>query len=197
MKRTRGSGMEILVEDIPEEGLSIRASETDRWLTESLRDALGEAFCDDGHAALDLQLLRVEQNVTLEGELSLTTHRPCDRCLVRFEERLAVPLHAVLAPLYESRRQQEREEGLGVDVVREDLEFGFYEGDRIDLADVIRENVLLDAPMKHLCREDCAGLCPRCGRNLNEGPCTCGAEKRKGSFEALKSLNLPKGKKGR
>lgn len=197
MKRTRGIGMEILIEDIPEEGLSIQASESERWLTESLRDALGEAFQDDGHAALDLRLLKVEQNVTLDGEIALTTHRPCDRCLVRFEEHSVVPLHAVLAPLYESRRQQEREEGLGVDVVREDLEFGFYEGDRIDLGDVIRENVLLDAPMQHICREDCAGLCPRCGRNLNEGACGCAAEEHKGSFEALKAIVLPKGKKQR
>lgn len=51
----------------------------------------------------------------------------------------------------------------------------YYSGDEIDLSEPLRENVLLELPMKPLCNEDCEGLCPTCGTNLNEGPCTCAA----------------------
>lgn len=48
-----------------------------------------------------------------------------------------------------------------------------FAGDAIDLDEVLRQHVLLELPMKPLCREACAGLCPRCGKDLNEGPCAC------------------------
>ena len=50
---------------------------------------------------------------------------------------------------------------------------GYYDGDRLDLGEVVREQVLLALPLKPLCREDCRGLCPRCGQNRNLGPCGC------------------------
>ncbi|HWI60313.1 MAG TPA: DUF177 domain-containing protein [Symbiobacteriaceae bacterium] len=52
----------------------------------------------------------------------------------------------------------------------------YFSGDEIDLSEPLRENVLLELPMKPLCSVDCAGLCPSCGTNLNEGACQCGEE---------------------
>ena len=52
----------------------------------------------------------------------------------------------------------------------------FYQGDHVELAPMLREHVILSAPMRPLCREECAGLCARCGKDLNEGPCQCPAE---------------------
>lgn len=49
----------------------------------------------------------------------------------------------------------------------------------IDLDPDIREEIILDYPIKPLCRPDCKGLCPKCGKNLNEGGCTCGSTKKK------------------
>ena len=49
-----------------------------------------------------------------------------------------------------------------------------FEGGEIDLTTLVWEETSLGAPIKYLCREDCAGLCPGCGANLNEGPCGCG-----------------------
>lgn len=191
--KSKGLEMEILIEDIPQEGLRVTATESEPWLADAMKDALGSAFAEGGRVELKLEIHRVEGNVSLEGTLQLETHPECDRCLTRFEERSQLSLHATLAPLYESRRQQEREEALHVEPVKEDLEFGFYEGDRFDLAEVVRENVVLEAPMQHFCREDCAGLCQKCGKNLNEGPCGCEGGRVQGSFEALKHFRL-KGK---
>jgi uncharacterized protein len=52
----------------------------------------------------------------------------------------------------------------------------FYQGDHVELGPMLREHIILAAPMQPLCREDCAGLCTRCGKDLNEGPCQCPAE---------------------
>ncbi|MFA5812780.1 MAG: DUF177 domain-containing protein, partial [bacterium] len=155
-------GFEILIDDIPEEGLEIRASEGDPWLADGVRDAFGDAFDKSSTARLTLEIHRVEGNVNLDGQIALTTHQACDRCLERYEDSASIPLHTVLAPLFETKRQREREEESGVELVKEDLEFGFYEGDRIDLADVVRELIVLALPMRHLCQDDCKGLCQRC-----------------------------------
>ena len=52
-------------------------------------------------------------------------------------------------------------------------EIGFYEGDGIELKDVLREYVLLALPMQRVCREDCQGICPVCGQNRNLVECGC------------------------
>jgi uncharacterized protein len=182
--------MEILIDDIPEEGLAVEASEADAWLAEVVSNALGESFEADGRARLALTLTRFEGNVNVDGELSLLSHPVCDRCGKPFEDRPAVHIHVVLAPLYENKRQQEREEGMEAELVREDLEFGYYEGDRFDLDEIVREQLVLAEPMKHLCREDCAGLCGRCGKDLNEGPCGCPKATEPGIFAALKDVRI-------
>ena len=162
-------GFEVLIQDIPDEGLEISATEGDPWLVEAMGDALGDAFDAKAKASLSLALHKVEGNVNIEGKIAFVSHPECDRCLTKYDEDLDVPLHTVLAPLYESERQREREMGLEAELVTEDLEFGYYEGDRIDIADVVRELIVLALPMKHLCRDDCKGLCQRCGKDLNKG----------------------------
>ena len=49
----------------------------------------------------------------------------------------------------------------------------YYDGDRLDLGEMIREQLFLSVPLKRLCREDCRGLCPTCGVNRNRTPCDC------------------------
>jgi uncharacterized protein len=66
-----------------------------------------------------------------------------------------------------SRPREETELGAG------DLEVAFYQGQSIDIDDVVREQVELALPMAKLCGESCRGLCLRCGANLNQGACAC------------------------
>ncbi len=182
--------MEILIEDIPAEGLEIEASDADPWLHEVVKDALGEAFREGDEAKVSLHIDRCEGNVNVQGEIDLSSHPACDRCLERYSFRETIPLHAVLAPLYENRRAQELAEKDEVELVKEDLEFQFYEGDRFDLAEVIREQIVLDEPMKHICSEECRGLCSKCGKNLNKTSCDCEQEKGGSTFSALKDFRV-------
>lgn len=61
-------------------------------------------------------------------------------------------------------------------------------GEQLDLAPAVRETVLLDAPSSPLCRPDCAGLCPRCGADLNQGPCGCADDLVDERWQALDAL---------
>ena len=69
------------------------------------------------------------------------------------------------------------------------VEIDFF-GRTLDLAPQVWESVLLLLPSKVLCREDCAGLCPRCGADLNEGPCSCEGEEGDPRFEVLRQFSL-------
>lgn len=96
-----------------------------------------------------------------EGDATLS----CSRCLTVFSARLHVSFEE------EFVQGEPREE---VEPTDEDRTLSFYQGEEIDLSDSLRENLLLELPMKPLCDAACAGLCPTCGANLNQGKCGCG-----------------------
>ncbi len=183
--------MEILIYDIPEEGLDISASQADAWFVDIVREVFGESYEKGDSARLALHIDRYEENINIGGTVEMGLHHTCDRCLEGFSESCTMPIHAVLAPLYENMRQRDRESGLEVELVREDLEFTFYEGDRFDLDEILQEQMLLAKPMKYLCRQDCKGLCQRCGADLNKvGGCTCREETVDPRWEALKGVQI-------
>ena len=96
----------------------------------------------------------------LTGELTTVMRCTCDRCGSEFEKRKTTPLRATLV---------DEDDG-------ENPELFLLEGTEIDLDDILRTSFVLDMDTKFLCRTDCKGLCPRCGKNLNLGPCGCGKE---------------------
>jgi uncharacterized protein len=72
---------------------------------------------------------------------------------------------------------KEIEDGEGIGLEYGDLDVGFYRDDQIDLSAVLSEQVVIDVPMKPVCSEECKGLCPNCGADLNEGECNCKEDK--------------------
>ena len=99
----------------------------------------------------------------MEGELSTTIHGLCDRCASPFDREIRFPIHAVLVT---ELADEENED-----------EWVFpLEGDSADLDDIVRTVFVLNLDSKLLCKDDCKGLCPRCGKNLNDGPCLCQKE---------------------
>ena len=65
-----------------------------------------------------------------------------------------------------------------------------FDGKTLDFTQVLQEQIIMALPVKALCKKDCRGLCPRCGADLNAGPCACGAETHSSPFAALKKLDL-------
>ena len=120
--------------------------------------------------------------VRLAGTVKATLQLECSRCLDSF----LVPVHAkvdtLFLPLVENTGEGERE------VKEDDLGVAYYQDDVIDLAEVMREQFYLALPMKPLCREDCRGLCPICGKNRNRETCACQHEWVDPRLEPLRKL---------
>ncbi len=116
-----------------------------------------------GEATLD----EMTQEIRFSGHLRVALQLECDRCLAPIALVVDSPIDLVYEPLPETVPGQELELHAG------DIDLGFYEGEGMELNDVLREQVLLDFPSRALCAEECKGLCPVCGVNRNEQSCTC------------------------
>lgn len=183
--------LEVLLVDIPDAGLDVKATEKDEWLFAALHEAVGEDFSREDKATLNLRFLKFDDNVNVDGQVEFQAHRVCDRCAKEFTQTNVVPLHAVLIPKFARKRDRDEfDEGMEDDIIEGDTEFGTYEGDRVDASDFVRSAVILAMPMKILCKVSCAGICQKCGVDLNEGKCTCGDEGPSGVWAALKNFKV-------
>jgi len=130
---------------------------------------------------VDLRVKAPDERVQVEGFLKAGLVLTCSRCACRLpwntEKRFAVEY-------WPDKTEEEGEIELDYD----DLDVGFYLGDKFDLIEVIQEQVLIDLPMNPICKEDCKGLCVKCGADLNFGDCGCEADNLDPRFETLKVL---------
>ena len=134
-------------------------------------------------ARLSGSIRRGARGYHLEGRIAAAVDLACDRCLATvpwsIDESFAVELQPATALT--------DDEEIGLDAG--DLDVTFVEGDVIDTEDVAVEQILLAMPMRVLCRDDCAGLCPSCGANRNEpDACRCEPESDP-RWEALRGLS--------
>jgi uncharacterized protein len=113
--------------------------------------------------------LRVEKNgdqVSIRGRLEADAHLECVRCLKPVQIAIQAPFEVFAERAGGRRRELD-------DALERDDYMMFHDGRRLDLREQARETLLLEVPMAPKCRPDCAGLCPRCGADLNQGPCGC------------------------
>jgi uncharacterized protein len=119
--------------------------------------------------------------IKVSGHIAVEMVADCDRCL----EPAHFPIDSDFSLFY-----RPVDEGYGdeKEIDTGEAEMGFYEGDGLELNDVIREFVLLTLPMQRVCSESCQGICPSCGQNRNLERCECTAEVTDNRWAALKSL---------
>jgi uncharacterized protein len=106
------------------------------------------------------------ERVSVRGAVRSRAHLECVRCLREFD----LPLEAPLVVYAERSGSTSRDEQ---DALERDDHMLFHDGRRLDLREVVREAMLLELPITPLCREDCPGLCPRCGAELALGAHVC------------------------
>lgn len=122
--------------------------------------------------------------VRIRGTLSVTIVAACDRCLENAEFPVAKKFELFYQPAsdYQGGGEEELEEV--------DSEIAYYEGDRLDLNEILREVVLLALPMQLVCQEDCKGICPGCGRNRNQHTCDCQTEAADDRWSKLREIRV-------
>ncbi len=107
------------------------------------------------------------EEIRVTGRLQVALRMECDRCTEPFTKKIEEEFDLIYLPAPETTP------GAEIAIGPSDSHFGFYEGTRLELNDILQEQVLLAIPLQRLCRAECQGICPMCGQNRNETDCNC------------------------
>ena len=118
----------------------------------------------------------------VEGKITAKAEIDCTRCLATVESVLDIPFHVSYTSPENYTDEQEAE------VRGDDLDIAISDDDRIDLIELVREQILLNIPEQVLCKEDCKGLCPKCGADRNLIDCKCEEKEIDPRWAALQDL---------
>jgi uncharacterized protein len=147
--------MKIIISEIPDDWLDAEFEETVSF----------DGVPSPVRAKLKIQ--KVGTEVVVNGNITADIQLQCSRCLNDFKWDLSFPFEVVFHPVEQLEGEEHRE------IKAEELNMGFYSKDELDLTDLIKEQIMLNLPMKPLCSNLCKGICPQCGADLSAGDCGC------------------------
>ncbi len=160
--------MKIIINNIPDEGLKISLHKDGEWFRDLLPEKEKKDFSIEG-IEVSCQAKRIRETIFIDGGLETTVASNCCRCL----EYTYLPVKTSFRYIFVPEKNRSKQED---ELSAEDLEYGYYQDDVIDLDALIFEQVMLQIPIKVLCTDACKGLCPHCGMNLNTANCGCHTE---------------------
>jgi uncharacterized metal-binding protein YceD (DUF177 family) len=187
----------ILNVDALEEGSQPFEADLSReLLDEVLRASPPTEFHAGGASRLQGRATKMGRKILLQAKFSVPLTGLCKRCLKTVALDEPVELTRTWIPEDQAaaraeRRGDESEGAVDPTLVDEDT----YAGKEIDLTPSVREQILLQIPSSPLCGEECKGLCPKCGKDLNEGECGCDRTVMDPRWGALKGIQLEKKEK--
>jgi uncharacterized protein len=127
-------------------------------------------------------LTRHIAQIDVEGIISAETEIECTRCLQAVEQKLDISFEAAFVTAENYTQAKEAE------LSAKDLDVSVFDGQKIDLTELVREQILLNLPEQVFCKEDCKGLCEKCGANRNLIDCKCIEKEVDPRWAALKNL---------
>ncbi|MFQ5826320.1 MAG: DUF177 domain-containing protein [Dehalococcoidia bacterium] len=130
----------------------------------------------DGDLSLtkgEVTLLRTDRGILAQGLLEGKIKAVCSRCLGMFDYPIGLKIQEEFFPTLDPIR------GVRLSPPETADDLIIDENHILDLAETVRQQGVIAMPLKPLCRPDCAGLCPSCGQDLNQGPCSCPSEGQK------------------
>ncbi len=168
----------ILLEDIPDDGLHKTYEDMPGLLDDQ----------DDCKAVAPItgraDLHKIQKGVYLTGMVATTLELKCHRCLAAYETAVSSEFsYMLLTGSTHGLKEQ-------VELKTEDMETSHLDGAEVPLSEYFREQILLQLPMKQLCKEDCKGICPLCGADLNAEKCRCLPREVESPFAVLKRLKI-------
>ncbi len=165
--------------------IDIDSIDPDNGLTLQMEKPFGFFFNEEdgvngvGAVTVDLALTKAGDDIFVAGRAEGTVKLQCGRCLADYELTLAPVIEA---PFFQ--RAAESSEGEEED----DGEVNYHDGEKLDLFPLLHDHLFLAIPFKPLCMEECKGLCPKCGADLNTAPCGCKQKEPDARLAALQKL---------
>jgi len=177
--------MKLSVWEIPEEGLEVTLEKEKGWM-ESFHTEWPSIYKFISPVKGSFKIKRWGTKVTVEGSIQTELELECSRCLVTFSYPLSINFVSELYPLEEVILRSSEP----VELRKNEMEMEFYRKGILDIEEVVSTNIILNIPTYPLCKENCKGICPECGKNLNYEKCTCKKEKviKDERWRALESL---------
>lgn len=145
-------------------------------------DLIDERITLNGPVNVAGSVRRSGAEVVVNGRLSSRVSVECDRCLKAVE----LPISAEFRLDYITGKDYESSPS--AELTTDDLDVSVFDGETIDVDELVKEQILLAVPDRTLCREDCKGICSTCGADLNDGACNCEQIEIDPRWEALKKL---------
>ena len=179
--------LHIRISEIPRDGLDVVAARGKAWIPRLLEGLNPHPLRTCRLVSASLFLSLEGRDLVTSGSFAAEGEGVCDRCTEPVAVRMEKEFHAVLVP-----RDHGPAESRDIELHGDDLEIGFYDGGGIDVADIFWEQVVLALPVKILCRDDCQGVCPRCGADRNRARCSCREDAEAKPFDVLKNLREEK-----
>lgn len=181
--------MKVTLEQIPPEGLQLDCSNQDGWLREVFVRLAGAA-AKEPPISVRLELSATNRTVRVKGEGHAEVRSECARCLKEVDTEVDPRFDIALIPSREGEIEDDE-----VELTTEELDEYTYDGNQIDVGEIVNEQFMLALPYRVLCQDDCAGLCPECGADLNVSSCECKKASGGGAFAALADIKLEEKRK--
>lgn len=180
--------MKIRIDNIPEAGILLWSKEA-AGTYPVLAEMVESGECRfEGPVHVSLRAKPVREMIEAEGQIETRVRLPCRRCIEPFDRNVKRRFR-----LYYTQEMPEFDGADGEDgaeLSADDIGLTLFQGDAIDFTDAIQEQVVLALPNWALCGENCRGLCPQCGANLNKESCGCETDAVDGHFAVLKNLKI-------
>ena len=177
--------MNIRISNIPEEGIRFEFSRKGSWLEGMLPADDRRDFSLRG-VKVDCLARKIRETICLEMIMKTDLELECCRCLEKTMLSLNSEVKYTLIPLKDRVADDDSES------LEEDVDFNYYKDDEIEFDPIVLEQIIMQIPIKPLCSENCKGLCPSCGLNLNIDTCKCCPQTGHVGFAILKNLVVQK-----
>lgn len=169
--------------------LSVREMEVRKLLFETVFRPGEIEFFDSGLRQMtdmrvtgSAELIESTEEIRVQGRIESRFEAECDRCL----EKAEFPIDREFDLFYRKAETEAIAAERAIDAG--EAEIGYYEGEGLELEDVLREQVLLMLPMQRICGESCKGICPVCGQNRNHAECSCSVAPVDDRWSALRNI---------
>jgi uncharacterized protein len=169
--------MKIFISDIPDEGLSIDLNEIIQ----------ADNFSVVSPVVSRLVLDKAGSEIIINGNLDTEVEMQCSRCLKDIRQRMDIPVSVVYHAIEDMDEAGDGHPARHA-LHNDEMDMGFYREGVIDLHDLLREQLILNNQMKPLCDNECKGLCPECGTDLNNSSCNCSLKEADPRLAVLKKL---------